>query len=540
MNHKSEVAFSKIINYLRRSRKDEEREKRTGEDTLSEQKALMTNVLDGMGIPYTQKQEIGSGDKISTRPVFQEIINELKNGIYDAIAVKEISRLGRGSMSDMGVIYDLVIEHRIYIITPYKIYDPKNESDLRQIRFEMFLSREEFESIRSRMIGAKHTYSMQGKFMGGNSAYGYDVDEQKMILIPNEEKAKIVRLIYELYNNGINGGRPKGIRSISTYLSKMGIKTASGKSTWTIGAVKNILTNPVYKGEIRYRTTQSKNGKKTARPEDEHIIVKEAHEAIIPEELWETTQSKMKSVKKKPSLNENQEEKELTGIVRCAACGYKMTANLYTRHWKKKNGEISTRYVERVRCSNYYTDDCGSLEYRSVEEALVEAMYQFSNIDIEQYRKLYDSIFSESDNNIEVYDVISTNTEKELKALQNRLDFVYEKYESGIYDDNEFIKRRDKLEDEIKKIKSVQSSSLPANNNEDNLKITLKDFSSLLMNAYEIYKSASEDKNFKLCNQILKNVFDDVTVGVIDKGNRAEDTKFNIDVVFNKRYFQNS
>ena len=66
--------ISNALNYLRKSRQDVQREKLTGEDTLSAQKKLMTNVLDNHGIPYIQKMEIGSGDKISTRPVFQEVL----------------------------------------------------------------------------------------------------------------------------------------------------------------------------------------------------------------------------------------------------------------------------------------------------------------------------------------------------------------------------------------------------------------------------------------------------------------------------------
>ncbi|MDQ0176448.1 recombinase family protein [Bacillus chungangensis] len=90
-----------FLNYVRKSRCDEERERRTGEDALTEQKKLMAKLLDDMGIPYVQKFEVGSGVKIATRPVFKEVLEELKQGKYDAIAVKEISRLGRGSMSDM-------------------------------------------------------------------------------------------------------------------------------------------------------------------------------------------------------------------------------------------------------------------------------------------------------------------------------------------------------------------------------------------------------------------------------------------------------
>jgi len=155
-----EYGIKNAINYLRKSRQDEEREKKTGEDVLHEQKVLMDRVLEGYGVPYDQKPEIGSGDKISTRPVFQGIIEDLRAGKYDAIAVKEISRMGRGSYTDMGIIYDLLVEKRIFIITPWKIYDPRNPSDLRQIRFELFMSREEFETTRERLTGGRYNAAM--------------------------------------------------------------------------------------------------------------------------------------------------------------------------------------------------------------------------------------------------------------------------------------------------------------------------------------------------------------------------------------------
>ncbi len=40
-----EYDIKNIVNYLRKSRQDEERERKTGEDTLHEQKKLMDRVL---------------------------------------------------------------------------------------------------------------------------------------------------------------------------------------------------------------------------------------------------------------------------------------------------------------------------------------------------------------------------------------------------------------------------------------------------------------------------------------------------------------
>jgi len=168
----------KIINYLRRSRQDIEKEKRTGEDTLATQQKIMTKVLDDLDIPYDQVSEIGSGDKIETRPVFKQVLEDLKLDKYNCIAVRELSRLGRGNYSDMGVIYDLVVSKNIYIITPYKIYNPSNSSDVRQIRFEMFMSREEFELIRQRMTSAKYNLATEGKWIVGNLPFAYKLNSQ--------------------------------------------------------------------------------------------------------------------------------------------------------------------------------------------------------------------------------------------------------------------------------------------------------------------------------------------------------------------------
>lgn len=140
--------ITNILGYLRRSRQDMEREKRTGEDTLTEQKELMNKILTAIEIPYELKMEIGSGESIDGRPVFKECLKDLEEGKYQAIAVKEITRLSRGSYSDAGQIVNLLQSKRLIIITPYKVYDPRNPVDMRQIRFELFMAREEFEMTR--------------------------------------------------------------------------------------------------------------------------------------------------------------------------------------------------------------------------------------------------------------------------------------------------------------------------------------------------------------------------------------------------------
>ncbi len=154
---------------------------------------------------------------------------------YDAIAVKEISRMGRGSYTDMGIIYDLIQDKRLFIITPWKIYDlVTNNTDLRQIRFELFMSREEFETTRERLSGGRYNAALEGKWVAGRAPFGYDYDPNTKHLVINEKEAEIVRTIFDFYANGIivEDGKRKLVqfRALSTYLKRLGIKTGTGKN----------------------------------------------------------------------------------------------------------------------------------------------------------------------------------------------------------------------------------------------------------------------------------------------------------------------
>lgn len=531
-----EFNITNIINYIRRSRKDEEREKRTGEDTLAEQKALMRNVLDNMEIPYEQKFEIGSGDKIATRPVFQEVLQELEVGKYDAVAVKEISRLGRGSYTDMGRIYDLITNKRIFIVTPYKIYDPKNDSDLRQIRFEMFLSREEFETIKTRLIGAKYTYSMQGKYMGGIPPYGYSVDKEKMQLVVNEEEAKVVRLIYDLYINGING-QPKGFVAIASYLTKIGIPSPSGNKSWGNSIIKRILTKATYIGVIMYRQTEIQNGKKVAREEDEHIIVEEAHEGIVSQEVWEQAQSVYKNRQKRKFKVATDAKHELTGLVRCGGCDYLKIRNKNKRTYTRKDGSVLESYVDRLRCHTNITDVCGSIDYDIMLDKIEIILKDFIKTDEKRFALIRDNLIKNS-NNQEAVSIpsVDQNIEAQIKKLNNRLSFVFDKYESGIYSDEDFLERKTKIEKDIGELKKSKEDN-NSENTSRNSEISRELFIEKTTDIYNDFVKLREEKKSKEINDLLKTYFDEIKMTITQKGKRNETPKFSLDISMNPMAF---
>ncbi len=513
-----DIHITNIVGYLRKSRQDIEKEKRTGENTLDEQKKLMERVLDDYNIPYELRLEIGSGDKISTRPIFQEVLEELEQNKYNAIAVKEISRLGRGSYTDMGVIYDLIGEKRIFIITPWKIYDPKNPSDLRQIRFELFLSREEFETIRERLTGARYSAAMQGFWVAGHSPFGYQYNDNTRKLEPHPEQSKIIKLIFDYYINNLNG-KSVSFRAISTHLTRLGVKTPSNKSTWYPLQIQRIITNSVYNGKISFRMTQRKGNEVIDRPESDHIIVPDAHEKIIDDEIWFEAQCKFNNRDSIPRTKLDFEPCELASLVVCKSCGRKMVRQYSVQNYKKKNGEVSKYKKEFLWCT---TPGCTFVKYRDVEKSILRYLEELKILDDDKLRKFIINSTTHNKEEIINKNEVRKQVEQKKKELKNKLEFIFEKFESGVYTDEMFLERKNAIEKELKELKKVKfNEKIEEKKNEINLELFKNNIGTIL-NIYNELKGKTNR------NTLLQNVFKVIELEIIQKGKGRNSTKYEI------------
>lgn len=527
--------INNIINYLRRSRQDEDREKKTGEDTLHEQKHLMDRVLSDYGVPYDQHSEIGSGDKIATRPVFQQIIKEMENGKYDAIAVKEISRMGRGSYTDMGTIYDLITQKRIYIITPWKIYDPNNPSDLRQIRFELFMSREEFETTRERLNGGRFNAALEGKWTSGKAPFGYKYDTRTKHLDINDDEAKVVAAIFDFYNNGIilENGKRKLVqfRALATYLTRLGIKTPNGNFEWSAIQARQLLENDRYIGILRTNTRQTtSDGKRIPRPESEHIIVYDAHPAIIDIETWNRTQHRINNREDTTNTKLDFEPCELAGICVCKKCGRKFIRRAAVKQYKKADGTISEYNNEFLFCG---TTGCTYVKYRSIEEDILETLKYLRELDADTLKKQLDPIIVNQESSRTTED-IAKFVKSQLEELDRRMKFIYEKYEAGIYKDDEFVTRRNDIEKKIEELEKMEfMEEIEKEVNEIKPDIIKNNITTVL----EAYENAptKTDKN-----KLLHSVFSHVNIDVIEKGTGRKPATYNIEPFLKSSFLSKS
>uniref|UniRef100_UPI0018F8AE2F recombinase family protein n=1 Tax=Microbulbifer pacificus TaxID=407164 RepID=UPI0018F8AE2F len=272
------------------------------------------------------------------------------------------------------------------------------------------------------------------------------------------------------------------------------------------------LRNDRYIGTIRFNTHMSTaDGKRVPRPESEHIIVHDAHPPIIDMDTWNRVQDRIEK-RDVPLTNTKLDFDpcELAGICVCSKCGRKMVRQSSTQHYKKKDGSINVYHKEFLWCT---TVGCTFVKYRSIEEDLLETLKQIAELDQNTLSKSMENMtVNDIDNKGFSTEEIQNNIKIRKEDLERRMKFIYEKFESGIYDDDMFLKRKaelDKEKEEIDKIKIEDEK-------EESIEpVDPLNFKSTVNSVLDAYGQASHksDKNI-----ILKKVFHHVDVEILEKG----------------------
>lgn len=282
--------------YLRKSRADLEAEERGEGETLARHEKMLIELARRYGFSIGKiYREIVSGESIEARPVVQELLKDVESGRWKGVLVVEVERLARGDTIDQGRVAKSFKFSNTKIITPIKIYDPNDEFDEEYFEFGLFMSRREYKTINRRLQRGRVSSVKEGKYVGSVAPFGYDrvklVKDKGYTLAKNDE-APVVEKMFQLYAyNEI------AINEVVRRLNLAGYKPRKAKE-WTISAVKDILSNPIYIGKIRWDSRKTvkeyRNGKiVNTRPRNENYTLCDGlHEPIIDMETWNIVQEK--------------------------------------------------------------------------------------------------------------------------------------------------------------------------------------------------------------------------------------------------------
>lgn len=120
---------------------------------------------------------------------------------------------------------------------------------------------------------------------------------------------------------------------------------------WSMGSVREILRNPVYKGAVRGQKCPKislKSEKRKPVQSAGTFVVEGMHEPIIDPEEWVLVQRLITSRKKTRKV-EKKYDNIFSGLVKCADCGFAMTFTKAHRNWNSENIYANYDY----QCNNY-------------------------------------------------------------------------------------------------------------------------------------------------------------------------------------------
>jgi site-specific DNA recombinase len=209
------------------------------------------------------------------------------------------------------------------------------------------------ERTRDKIAAARR----KGKWSGGRSVLGYDVDPVTKKLVVNADEAELVREIFRMYL------QRRSLLDVCRELNRRGLKTkavqtrkgaAYGGRVWDKPAVLKVLANILYRGKVRYKT-------ETFAGE---------HDAIVDEALWTKVHELLRSNGRAGGmLVRNKYGALLKGLVHCGPCGLTMghtTAN-------KGKDRVYRYYVcYKAQKQGWDACPCRSLPAEQIEGFVVE------------------------------------------------------------------------------------------------------------------------------------------------------------------------
>ncbi|RCX20925.1 DNA invertase Pin-like site-specific DNA recombinase [Anaerobacterium chartisolvens] len=419
----------KIDIYLRKSRADEELEKKLGEgETLARHRRALLKIVKERGYFVANiHEELVSGEELFFRPAMLELLKDVEQKQCEAVLVMDIQRLGRGDMEEQGIILKTFKRAGVKIITPKKTYDLNDEFDEEYSEFEAFMSRKEYKMINRRMQGGRIRSVEEGNYIATRPPYGYDVtkiNKNTRTLVPNPEQSEVIRMLFDWYVN-----KHMGCSKIASELNLLGIKSYTG-GKWERTTISNFLKNPVYIGKVVWkkkciRKSKSPDKKKDTytRNKSDWIVSDGKHVPIVEQELYDKAQDILASRYHVPYQLVNGIVNPLAGLVICGVCGSKMKRRPY--------GDSAPHLVCESKCG------VKSNKFESVENAVIAILQEYmSGI---KTSALEEAVREKTD--LRPLENNKSLLEKELKTLETQRLRTFDLLEQGVYDSATFAER---------------------------------------------------------------------------------------------------
>lgn len=251
------------------------------------------------------------------RKDFLRMLADCRNGLIDRILVKSVSRFARNFAECLSFIHELKLLGVSVVFEKENIDTAKMSGEL-LLSMQANKAQKESLSISGNMRRGIGMRMKTGEFLPSSAPYGYRLNTKARTLEIVPEEAETVKRIYAEYLSGI------GIDTISDGLNRDGIGKENTGARWHPTAVRYILANISYTGDMiwqkTYKTDEIPFKQMKNKGEKSRWLVRNNHPPIVGREDFEAAQKLMAG--RLENRNEPRAEKHfLAKKVYCGECG---------------------------------------------------------------------------------------------------------------------------------------------------------------------------------------------------------------------------
>lgn len=318
-----------------------------------------------------------TGTSARKRPEFLRMIKLCRKQKIDVILTKSISRFARNTVDCLNYIRILKELGIAVIFEKENINTLETDSEILITMMGAF-AQAESESISANVRWGKRQAMREGKeIIQYKKLYAFQRGEDgKPEVIP--EQAEDVVDIYNQYLSGAS------LRIIKEKLEADGILNAAGGTEWTTTAIRSILTNEKYCGDVLLQKTYISDciSRKVIKNTGQFpmYLVQNHHEGIVSRETFDAVQTEMarRNAGKSPSkknaptgMTSYASKYALSERLVCGECG-----TLYRRCTWSKNGKkrVVWRCVSRLDYGTKYCHQSPTMDEEPLQRSILAAI----------------------------------------------------------------------------------------------------------------------------------------------------------------------
>ena len=316
---------------------------------------------------------------------FIDMVADAKEGVFDLIITKEISRFARNTLDSLKYTRELM-QYGVGVFFQNDNINTFDEDSELRLTIMSSIAQDELRKLSSR-VKFGHQQAIRSNVVLGNSRiFGYKKDDKRLVI--DEEQAPMVRELYRLYSTD-----EYSLKQLENVFYEKGYRNYNGNKI-AHTTLSGIISNPKYKGYYvgnKVKIVDMFTKKQKFLPPEDWVMFKDETGEIVPaivsEELWEKANEVLKrrseDVKNRQGICNH--ANLLTGKLFCTHCGQPF----YRRESKGKDGTVNSKWVCSGKINNG-ADSCPTFPiYEDEIKPILFDVFRDTKADVEALLKEY-------------------------------------------------------------------------------------------------------------------------------------------------------